>query len=212
MAPLSKTALLSSLVAASALATSPAQIQARDSSNCPGVTFNRNGLSGCCVGGTIDSPYLSVCKGWPICEGPTTTTWTATPISCATIVTDGANYDAAISSARASLLASGTHLVTALDGVTAAAGGSTGTATAATASPGGSGSGTGAGATATGSSGAAATSESAAGAETGSGSGSSTTTSSGAAASTSEGAAAEVVVARWGVAGGAVVAFVAALL
>ncbi|KAI1455470.1 hypothetical protein F4805DRAFT_268660 [Annulohypoxylon moriforme] len=183
--------LLTTLLAATASANS---FPERDTDNCPGVTFVRNTVSGCCVGGTVDSPYLSVCKGWPICQGPTTTTWTATPITCATIVTDGANYDNEISSARESLKASGTHLVTPLDGATVTGGAS------ATASPGQSGSAT---ATVTGE-GSSATSAS------GSDSSSDSTTSA-AAAATSEGAAAGLV-AKMGVTGGAVMAFVAALL
>ncbi|XDG08061.1 hypothetical protein ABKA04_007676 [Annulohypoxylon sp. FPYF3050] len=185
MSSLTKTTLLSLLAATSVLADS---YQQHDMNNCPGVRFDIDD-SGCCVGGTVDTPYLSVCKGWPICQGPTTTTWTATPISCATIVTDGPNYDAEISKARDSLKASGTHLVTPLSGGI----GVTGLGTSggvATASPG----------------------QSAAATETGAGASSPTATgSSGEAAATSQGAAAGLAKGL-GVTGGAFMAFVVALL
>ncbi|OTA96825.1 hypothetical protein M434DRAFT_362454 [Hypoxylon sp. CO27-5] len=106
--------LIPSLLVAAALAADP--IQVKDVNNCPGAYFVNNGQSGCCVGGKVDPPFLSVCEGWPICQGPTTTTWTQTPLSCATIVTDGPHYDAQISSASASLQDSGTNYVTRLDG------------------------------------------------------------------------------------------------
>ncbi|OTA58867.1 hypothetical protein K449DRAFT_467069 [Hypoxylon sp. EC38] len=106
--------LIPSLLIAAALAADP--IQVKDVNNCPGAYFVNNGQSGCCVGGEVDPPFLSVCEGWPICQGPTTTTWTQTSLSCATIVTDGPDYDAQISSASASLQASGTNYVTRLDG------------------------------------------------------------------------------------------------
>ncbi|KAI0886342.1 uncharacterized protein GGS22DRAFT_199621 [Annulohypoxylon maeteangense] len=153
--------------------------------NCPGVTFVHTNSQGCCVGGSVDQPYLSVCKGWPVCQGPTTTTWVATPISCATIVTDGPDYDKQIESARESLSKSGTRLVTPLDGGVT----QTGTATA-TAETGQSGSGV---ATETGSA------------------GGSTTTGAAAAAATSEGVAAGLVVGMGG-ARGAVLGLLAALL
>ncbi|KAI0894328.1 hypothetical protein F4806DRAFT_472842 [Annulohypoxylon nitens] len=185
MPSLTKTTLLTLLASTSVLADS---YQQHDMNNCPGVRFDIDD-SGCCVGGTVDTPYLSVCKGWPICQGPTTTTWTATPISCATIVTDGPNYDAEISKARDSLKASGTHLVTPLSGGI----GVTGLGTSggvATASPG----------------------QSAAATETGAGASSPTATgSSGDAAATSQGAAAGLAKGL-GVTGGAFMAFVAALL
>ncbi|KAI0107929.1 hypothetical protein F4776DRAFT_414899 [Hypoxylon sp. NC0597] len=147
-------ALLASLFAATALAADPVEV--RDVNNCPGAYFVNNGQSGCCVGGKVDPPFLSVCEGWPICQGPTTTTWTQTPLSCATIVTDGPDYDAQISSASESLQESGTNYVTRLDGGAVAS--------TATLAPGQSGS-AGAGTTATGTSSggvAAATSEAAA--------------------------------------------------
>ncbi|KAI2462931.1 hypothetical protein F4781DRAFT_437954 [Annulohypoxylon bovei var. microspora] len=188
------TTIVGSLLAAGVFANS---LQIRDTDNCPGVNFVQTNSKGCCVGGTIDQPYLSVCDGWPICKGPTTTTWIATPISCATIVTDGPNYDSEISSARASLEASGTHLVTPL---------SSGVAQTTTASPGQSGSGSSAAATKTGSSSSTAT------AVTGSGSTMDATSSgAAAAATTSEGAAAELTV-RMGLTGGALLAFAAAML
>ncbi|KAI1101864.1 hypothetical protein F4804DRAFT_286845 [Jackrogersella minutella] len=105
--------LCSLLAAANAFAVDI--LDERDSNDCPGTSFDNSGSKGCCVGGTVDSPFLSVCEGWPICEGPTTTTWSATPISCATIITSGANYESELSSARASLSASGTHYITTLD-------------------------------------------------------------------------------------------------
>ncbi|KAI1372426.1 hypothetical protein F4677DRAFT_449329 [Hypoxylon crocopeplum] len=107
-------AVLVSLFAAGALTS--ALVQKRDvfDEDCPGVKFVKNSEQGCCVGGTVDPPVLSVCNGWPICNGPTTTTWTSTPISCATIVTLGPDYSQGISSASESLKASGTHLVTPL--------------------------------------------------------------------------------------------------
>ncbi|KAI1086434.1 hypothetical protein F5B19DRAFT_160880 [Rostrohypoxylon terebratum] len=196
MPSLTKITLITLLAATSALADS---YQDHDMNNCPGVRFV-NSDSGCCVGGTVDAPFLSVCKGWPICEGPTTTTWTATPISCATIVTDGPDYDAQISKARDSLKASGTHLVTPLTGgIGVGVGGtavSTGAAAGATASPGQS-----AAATAT----AAAAGSSATGSAGG---------SSGGAAATSQGAtgAAAGLTMGLGATGGAFMAFVAALL
>ncbi|KAI0376962.1 hypothetical protein F5Y04DRAFT_285380 [Hypomontagnella monticulosa] len=111
MSALAKTIAVSLLIGG-AFATN--HIEARDP-ECPGVRF-QNGASGCCVGGTIDPPVLSVCEGWPICQGPTTTTWSQTPISCATIVTDGPSYSALVSSAESSMKASGTHFATRLDG------------------------------------------------------------------------------------------------
>lgn len=42
--------------------------------SCPGVdlTAVNDGISSsaCCVGGTVDPVYLSVCDGWPIFDGP----------------------------------------------------------------------------------------------------------------------------------------------
>ncbi|KAI1409812.1 hypothetical protein F5Y13DRAFT_202980 [Hypoxylon sp. FL1857] len=186
--------LLTSLLAAIALADDP--VQARDYKNCPGAYFVDSGRSGCCVGGKVDPPFLSVCEGWPICQGPTTTTWTQTPLSCATIVTDGPDYDAQVSSASASLQASGTNFVTRLDGGAVA--------TTAAPAPGQSGSsGSGAAPTASGS-----------GSNSGSGSGSGTgseTSSGGATAETSQAAAAELA-ARMGLGGGAFLAAAAAAM
>ncbi|KAI1137568.1 hypothetical protein F5Y05DRAFT_74710 [Hypoxylon sp. FL0543] len=177
--------LLASALAVSTLAADPVQVQ-RDVNNCPGAWFVDSGRSGCCVGGKVDEPHLSVCEGWPLCQGPTTTTWTQTPLSCATVVTDGPDYDAQISSASASLQASGTNLVTRLDGGAVAT-----TATAAPGQSGPSGSGT-AGTTAN------------TGASTAAG-----TSSGGLAAATSEAAAAELAV-RMALGGGAILAAAAA--
>ena len=77
--------------------------------NCPGVLHAANGAaSSCCVGGTL---YLSTCVGWPICQGPATTT--TGPLSCATdIPVTVNNYAALIASASESLAASGTRYAT----------------------------------------------------------------------------------------------------
>ncbi|KAI2601845.1 hypothetical protein GGR54DRAFT_645626 [Hypoxylon sp. NC1633] len=91
-----------------------AQITGVFTNYCPGLQFSNLNEKGCCVGGEYEPPFLSSCSGWPLCQGPTTTTWHSKPISCATIVTLGPDYDNQISSASASLEASGTHFVTTL--------------------------------------------------------------------------------------------------
>ncbi|KAI0850696.1 hypothetical protein F5Y00DRAFT_260145 [Daldinia vernicosa] len=109
MSILSK-AILSSLMLSSALATDSTQ-----TGYCPGVRVVDSGISGCCVGGHIDTPYLSVCDGWPICQGPTTTTQTTTPLSCATFVNDGPSYTEVIASISGNLQAITTSFGTTLD-------------------------------------------------------------------------------------------------
>ncbi|CAN8098041.1 unnamed protein product [Discula destructiva] len=65
-------------------------------------------IAGCCLGSDASGqkPINSVCEGWPICKGPTTTTWEETPVSCAALVAyTAANYDAELSLAEAAFSA-----------------------------------------------------------------------------------------------------------
>ncbi|KAF3055127.1 hypothetical protein GL218_07675 [Daldinia childiae] len=107
-------AILTSLMLSSALAAD--SDQSGDIQDCPGVRVVDAGYSGCCVGGHIDTPYLSVCDGWPICQGPTTTTQTTTPLSCATFVSDGPSYTEVIASISGNLQAITTSFGTTLGG------------------------------------------------------------------------------------------------
>ncbi|KAI0101130.1 hypothetical protein F4814DRAFT_456075 [Daldinia grandis] len=107
-------AVFSSLMLSSALAADSARI--RDVQDCPGVRVVDAGYSGCCVGGHLDTPYVSVCDGWPICQGPTTTTQTTTPLSCATFVSDGPSYTEVIASISGNLQAITTSFDTTLGG------------------------------------------------------------------------------------------------
>lgn len=95
----------------------------------------------CCVGGTVQGPHLSTCKGWPICSGSATTTVTPKPLSCATAITwtsggENSEYYSLVSKASESLDASGTHYQTTI-GVTGGAAASS-AGPSATASTGGS--------------------------------------------------------------------------
>ncbi|KAI1658633.1 hypothetical protein F4813DRAFT_40233 [Daldinia decipiens] len=86
-------AIFSSLTLSRALATDSAQI--RDIQDCPGVRVVDAGYSGCC--------------------GPTTTTQTTTPLSCATFVNDGTSYTEVIASISRNLQAIITSFGTTLD-------------------------------------------------------------------------------------------------
>ena len=77
--------------------------------SCPGVlvaTGNGGSQSSyCCVGGTL---LLSTCPGWPICQGPATTTTPEGGPSCAAkIDVSATDYSAAVSSASASFYGGG---------------------------------------------------------------------------------------------------------
>lgn len=65
---------LFALSAATLLSAKEVQRRADTTSSCPWVDVNNvnNGATtaGCCVGGTIAPVFLSVCDGWPICQGP----------------------------------------------------------------------------------------------------------------------------------------------
>ncbi|KAJ4393293.1 hypothetical protein N0V93_002501 [Gnomoniopsis smithogilvyi] len=109
---------------------------AQRGSDCPYVSVSHQdsstSIQGCCVGGSDEGqqPFLSVCDGWPICNGPTTTTWTATPISCAAMIafTD-ANYDAELSSAEQAFKTDSTDFCYTVGGADNCSGGSAAKAT-----------------------------------------------------------------------------------
>lgn len=120
--------------------------QVQNASDCPGVFSTGTAGGSCCVGGEIAAPYLSVCEGWPICQGPTTTTPTrkqkcssqvhcatrslilfrplpAKPLSCATVIDySNPDYSSLVQEASSSLEASGTHYQTTFSPVGATAG------------------------------------------------------------------------------------------
>lgn len=56
--------------------TARAELPARQQQDCPYVDITHvdptTSIEGCCVGGDSEvfDPYLSVCEGWPICQGP----------------------------------------------------------------------------------------------------------------------------------------------